>query len=71
MHLVSARDQCAQFSGERFDFAEGQTLHTENSYKYTVAGFQALARTAGLLPQAVWTDPQRLFSVHWLGAPGA
>ena len=70
MHLVSARDQCAQFSGERFDFAEGQTLHTENSYKYTVAGFQALARAAGLLPQAVWTDAQRLFSVHWLAAPG-
>ncbi len=71
MHLVSAREQSAQVHGERFDFAEGQTLHTENSYKYTVTGFHALARAAGLLPQAVWTDPQRLFSVHWLAAPGA
>ena len=70
MHLVSGRDQCAQINGERFEFADGQTLHTENSYKYTVTGFQALARAAGLLPQAVWTDAQRLFSVHWLVAPG-
>lgn len=69
MHLVSARQQSAAIGGESFDFAEGQTLHTENSCKYTVAGFQALARGAGLQPQAVWTDAQRLFSVHWLVAP--
>ena len=69
MHLISARAQSAQVGGERFDFAEGQSLHTENSCKYTVAGFQALARAAGLQPQAVWTDAQRLFSVHWLAAP--
>ncbi len=69
MHLLSARAQTVQFGGERFEFAEGQTLHTENSCKYTVDGFQALARAAGLLPQAVWTDAQRLFSVHWLAAP--
>ena len=69
MHLLSARAQTVQFGGERFAFAEGQTLHTENSCKYTVDGFQALARAAGLLPQAVWTDAQRLFSVHWLAAP--
>ncbi len=69
MHLLSARAQTVQFGGERFEFAEGQTLHTENSCKYTVDGFQALARAAGLQPQAVWTDAQRLFSVHWLAAP--
>jgi dimethylhistidine N-methyltransferase len=71
MHLLSARDQSVQIGDASFDFAEGQTLHTENSCKYTVAGFQALARAAGLQPQAVWTDEQRLFSVHWLTAPGA
>jgi len=69
MHLVSACEQSASIGGECFDFADGQTLHTENSCKYTVAGFQALARAAGLQPQAVWTDAQRLFSVHWLAAP--
>ena len=69
MHLLSACQQSVTVGGERFDFAEGQTLHTENSCKYTVPGFQALARAAGLQPQAVWTDAQRLFSVHWLAAP--
>ena len=69
MHLVSACQQSATVGGERFGFADGQTLHTENSCKYTIAGFQALARAAGLQPQAVWTDAQRLFSVHWLAAP--
>jgi dimethylhistidine N-methyltransferase len=69
MHLLSGRDHMARVCGETFHFAEGQTLHTENSCKYTVDGFQALARAAGLQPQAVWTDAQRLFSVHWLAAP--
>ena len=69
MHLLSARRQTVTLAGERFDFDEGDSLHTENSCKYTVAGFQALARQAGFDPQAVWTDPQRLFSLHWLAAP--
>jgi L-histidine N-alpha-methyltransferase len=55
--------------GERVVFDEGQTLHTENSCKYTVDGFRRLARAAGFEPQAVWTDDARLFSVHWLAAP--
>lgn len=71
MHLLSARRQTVTLAGERFDFGEGDSLHTENSCKYTVAGFQALARQAGFDPQAVWTDAQRLFSLHWLAAPPA
>lgn len=45
-------------------------MHTENSCKFTVEGMQALARQAGFLPTAVWTDPDRLF-LHWLQAPSA
>ena len=71
MHLLSTCRQTVTLAGERFDFAEGDTLHTENSCKYTVAGFQSLARQAGFDPQAVWTDAQRLFSLHWLAAPPA
>ena len=71
MHLLSACRQTVTLAGERFDFEEGDALHTENSCKYTVAGFQALARQAGFDPQAVWTDAQRLFSLHWLAAPPA
>lgn len=66
MHLVSRRAQQVQVSGERFDFDEGESIHTENSYKYSVEGFQALARRVGWVPQAVWTDGARRFSLHWL-----
>jgi dimethylhistidine N-methyltransferase len=69
MHLVSRRRQTVTFAGERFEFAEGETLHTENSHKFTLDDLRALAIRAGFTPKAVWTDAGRLFSVHWLQAP--
>ncbi|MFT3721456.1 L-histidine N(alpha)-methyltransferase [Pseudorhodoferax sp.] len=69
MHLVSRRTQQVALDGRAYRFAEGETLHTENSYKFTVDGLRALAREAGFSPGPVWTDPQRLFSLHWLSAP--
>ena len=66
MHLVSLRQQQVQVAGQSFRFEEGQAVHTENSCKYTVPGFQALARRAGWWPTAVWTDPAGWFSMHWL-----
>jgi dimethylhistidine N-methyltransferase len=71
MHLVSRCDQVVAVCGRESEFGEGETLHTENSYKYTVEGLRALAQRAGFRPGPAWTDPQRLFSVHWLHAPGA
>ena len=71
MHLVSRRAQAVMLHGERFDLAEGETIHTENSHKFTVDGLRELASKAGFTPTAVWTDPARLFSVHWLRAPAA
>lgn len=71
MHLVSRRSQEVTLDGQRFSFEEGETLHTENSHKFTVEGLRALAEEAGFRPAAVWTDPERLFSVHWLQAPAA
>jgi dimethylhistidine N-methyltransferase len=68
MHLVSARDQTVHVAGEGFAFAAGETIHTENSYKYGVEEFQALAQRAGFVPEAVWTDEHRLFAVHLLRA---
>jgi len=68
MHLVSRRDQTVSLNGERFGFEEGETIHTEYSHKFTVEGLRGLAVKAGFRPLAVWTDPERLFSVHWLGA---
>ena len=69
MHLVSRVRQDVSFCGERFTLDEGESLHTENSYKFTVDGLRALAQRAGFRPGPVWTDPDRLFSVHWLHAP--
>jgi len=68
MHLVSTRAQTVHVAGEAFDFAPGETIHTENSYKYGIEEFQRIAAQAGFQPDAVWTDPQALFSVHLLRA---
>lgn len=66
MHLVSQGRQTIRIGQQIFRFQDGETLHTENSYKYTVASFQDLARRAGYRPRAVWTDAAGLFSVHYL-----
>jgi len=66
MHLVSQRAQTVRLAGESFAFAAGETIHTENSYKYGIEEFQALAARAGFAPEAVWTDARGLFAVHLL-----
>lgn len=67
MHLRSRHEQRLRLDGRTFRFRPGETLHTENSYKYTPAAFAALAREAGFSPARVWQDTAGLFSVHVLG----
>jgi dimethylhistidine N-methyltransferase len=69
MHLVSRWAQSVRLDGERFVFAEGETIHTEHSHKFTVEGLRDLARESGFVPGQVWMDKARLFSMHWLEAP--
>jgi dimethylhistidine N-methyltransferase len=69
MHLLSRVRQAVTVCGERFTLQEGESIHTENSYKFTIDGLRALAQRAGFRPGPVWTDAERLFSVHWLHAP--
>ena len=71
MHLMSRRRQQVRLAGKLFDFEEGGTLHTENSYKFTVDSLRALAVGAGFEPGPVWTDKKRMFSLLWLWAPSA
>ncbi len=71
MHLMSLAAQRVSVCGETVGFAQGETIHTENSHKYTVEGFRTLAREAGFAPRAAWTDPAQLFSLHWLEAAPA
>ena len=66
MHLASLKRQRVRVCGECIDFRAGETIHTENSYKYTIESFRALARGAGWTPVAVWTDVDNYFSVHAL-----
>ena len=66
MHLVSLTRQRVHLLGQTVAFAEGETTHTEDSHKYTLDGFRALASEAGFAPRAAWTDAERLFSLHWL-----
>ena len=69
MHLVSRGSQSVDVLGRTLSFAEGEAIHTENSYKFTVDGFRALAAAAGFRPGPVWQDTARMFSVHWLDGP--
>lgn len=66
MHLVARRPQEVWVDGERHTFAAGESIHTENSYKYTVEEFRALAMRAGWRHRRVWCDRDGLFSVHFL-----
>jgi uncharacterized SAM-dependent methyltransferase len=66
MHLLATCAQEVAVRGRRFRFREGETIHTENSYKYAIDQFRDFARSAGWEPQRVWTDARALFSVHEL-----
>lgn len=68
MHLISTGDQQLNVADETLEFFDGERIHTENSYKYTVDSFQKLAREAGFSATKVWTDDEVLFSVHYLTA---
>jgi dimethylhistidine N-methyltransferase len=70
MHLCSSAAQRVRVAGVTLDFAAGETIHTENSYKYDIAAFHALAADAGWTTAHVWTDPDGLFAVHGLRADG-
>jgi L-histidine Nalpha-methyltransferase len=66
LYLQSCAAQSATIAGRRFAFAAGERIHTENSYKYSIDEFRALAVRAGFRPVDTWTDPNHLFSVHYL-----
>jgi dimethylhistidine N-methyltransferase len=66
MHLKSRKRQKVSLNGSTFAFERNETIHTENSYKYTPEGFASLARQAGWLERALWTDKNGYFSVRLL-----
>lgn len=64
MHLVSRRNQTVRIGRTDVRFRAGETIHTENSHKYTPGEFGALAARAGFRPAGLWTDPAHRFSVQ-------
>ena len=66
MHLVSRRDQVVRVGGVPFLFAAGETIHTENSYKYSLPALADLARASGFATERVWTDEHQYFGVVYL-----
>lgn len=66
MHLRSTREQAVSIEAVdlRVDFAEGETIHTENSYKYSLDGISALARNTGFTIECQWLDAEDRFSVN-------
>jgi dimethylhistidine N-methyltransferase len=63
MHLVSLCAQQASVAGRRFEFAEGETIHSESSRKYSVDGFRSMAARAGWSVTKTWTDVDNLFAI--------
>jgi dimethylhistidine N-methyltransferase len=68
MHLISKKPQTVRLLGTSLAFRAGESIHTENSYKYSIDRFTALARGSGWTPRESWTDQAGMFSVHALAA---
>lgn len=68
MGVRSLRAQTVEAAGARISLRKGETIHVENSHKYGIEEFSALARAAGFSPRARFVDAARLFSVHILAA---
>lgn len=66
MHLVSRARQKVRIGGRAFDFRRGETIHTENSYKFTPELFRTIAQGAGWRQAAAWSQPDDAFSVYVL-----
>lgn len=68
MHLRSCAAQRFSVLGRPFELAPGETLHTENSYKYSTNILELMARASGFRIETQWTDPRRYFAVQWWAA---
>jgi L-histidine Nalpha-methyltransferase len=68
MHLQAREALTVRWAGGSRRFAQGERIHTENSYKWTVDAFDALLHRAGFASTHPWCDAQRRFAVFWAAA---
>jgi len=66
MHLVSKVNHVVRLGDTSITMTCGESIHTENSYKYTPESFQDITASAGFAIRSSWFDQQQLFSVHYL-----
>lgn len=71
MHLVARAAMRFQVAGHWFEIAQDESIHTENSHKYTDEEARLLARAAGWEPEASWFDADHLFGIHLWSVPDA
>ena len=66
MHLVSLKRQTVTIQGAdvKVTLEQGESIHTENSHKYTPEGLEGMARRSGFVEESAWTDTQGWFRVH-------
>lgn len=65
MHLLATSAQTATIGGQEFSFREGESIHTENSHKFTLDSIARLMAEGGFTIEKSWTDKDKLFSVHY------
>lgn len=65
MHLIANRSHTVSINGEQIHFEEGESIHTENSYKYSLPDFEELV-SPWFEVKKVWTDPKKYFSLQFL-----
>ena len=66
MFLKSKSDQVVNLAGHEIYLNEGETIHTENSHKYSLAEFHDLADAAGFVQHRYWCDARNWFAVFYL-----
>jgi dimethylhistidine N-methyltransferase len=66
MHIVSKYDQMVNIQNQKIAFKKDESIHTENSYKYSIESFQKLCMKCGFKPIEVFLDKNEWFSIHYL-----
>lgn len=64
MHLIAQKSHSVEIKGHSIDFKKGESIHTENSYKYSLDSFKSLAEASGFQSVKHWVDNEQLFSIH-------
>jgi dimethylhistidine N-methyltransferase len=65
MHLIAQKEQRVKVGDEEFQIEKGESIHTENSYKYSLGGFEEMV-SDWFTVNKVWTDEQNYFSLQFL-----